>query len=122
MLHDIPVADLTNTTTTTGGGVGAMPEPGFPYGSYKVCAQPTVSGAPTGTRDIRTATGYDTKQGTSNTPAAETATNLVNDTVVNNTQTGTPTIAANPIYPATPVAPTTTGSIIVRLNRTGACH
>ncbi len=54
--------------------------------------------------------------------AAETATNLVNDTVVNTTQTGTPTIAANPIYPATPILPGTNGAIIIRLNRNGACH
>ena len=34
-----PSQIIANTTTTTGGGVGALPEPGFPYGSYSVCAQ-----------------------------------------------------------------------------------
>ena len=80
-----------NTTTTTGGGVGALPEPGFPYGSYSVCAQrPSTGWPPTGTATSGRAGIYDAKS--TSTVATETATNLVNDTIVNNTQTGTPTI------------------------------
>ena len=119
-----PSQTMTNTTTTTGGGVGAMPEPGFPYGSYKICAQTTISGTTThGHADQRTGTSpgsYDSRQTSS--AVAETATNLVNDTIVNNAQAGVPNIAANPIYPATPILPAQLNSIIIRLNRNGACH
>jgi type II secretory pathway pseudopilin PulG len=119
-----PSQTMTNTTTTTGGGVGAMPEPGFPYGSYKICAQTTISGTTThGHADQKTGTSpgvYDTRQTASAT--AETAANLVNDTIVNNAQAGVPNIAANPIYPATPILPAQLNSIIIRLNRNGACH
>jgi hypothetical protein len=109
---------------TTGGGLATLPEPGFPYGSYKLCAQRTLSGVTThGHADQRTGTSpgtYDAKS--TSTVAAETATNRVDDTIVNTTATGTPTIAANPIYPATPALPATLNSIIIRLNRTGPCE
>jgi type II secretory pathway pseudopilin PulG len=109
---------------STGGGLASLPEPGFPYGTYKLCAQRTLSGVTRhGHADQRTGAGsgiYDAKS-TSAVPA-ETAANRVDDTIVNTTATGTPTIAANPIYPAAPALPGTNGSIIIRLNRTGPCE
>jgi Tfp pilus assembly protein PilV len=113
-------SQVTATNTTTGGGIASLPSPGFPYGSYKICAQQTATG-PHGHADIRTGTTpfYDSRQTT--TVAAETSTNRVDDTVANTAAAGVPAFAANPIYPNTPVEPATTGSIVIRLNRTGAC-
>jgi hypothetical protein len=112
------------TNTTTGGGLGSLPKPGFPHGSYKLCAQRTVSGVTThGHADQRTGSSsgaYDTRQ--TSTAVAETATNRVDDTIVNTNPNGVPAFSANPIYPNTPVLPATNGSIIIRLNRTGPCE
>ncbi len=114
-------SQVTATNTTTGGGIASLPNPGFPYGSYKICAQSSATG-PHGHADIRAGSGsgvYDTKQTT--TATAETAANRVDDTVANTAAAGIPAFAANPIYPNTPVLPATNGSIIIRMNRTGAC-
>jgi type II secretory pathway pseudopilin PulG len=114
-----PSQVTANTTTTTGGGVGALPAPGYPYGSYRICAQSSGTG-PHGHADIRASGSYDSRQ--TSTVVAETGTNLVNDTVASTNAAGTPAFAANPIYPATPILPGTNGAIIVRLNRSGPCH
>jgi hypothetical protein len=76
---------------------GAIPEPGFPYGNYKVCAQRTVTGVTThGHADVL--------------PYAATTTHP-NETVVNTNPAGN---AAD--Y-------TTTGSSIrILINQSGACH
>jgi hypothetical protein len=109
------------SATTTTGGLGSIPEPGYPYGTYKICAQSSATG-PHGHADIRTGTSpfYDAKH-TTTTAIAETVANRVDDVVSNTSSTGTPTIAASPIYPNTPVLPATVGSIMIRLDRTGPC-
>ena len=116
-----PSQNIANTTT---GGLSSLPKPGYPYGTYKLCAQRTVSGVTThGHADQRTGTSpgtYDTKQ--TSTAVAETSTNRVDDTIANTNANGVPALAANPIYPATPVLPASLGSIIIRLNRTGPCE
>jgi hypothetical protein len=125
----VKTADACTTTyssqtsaTTTTGGAGALPEPGFPYGSYKICAQNTVSGVTShGHADVRSSFGYSSLH-TTTSAVAETATNLVDETVVSSSASGTPALFANPIYPSTPIQPGSTGSIMIRLDRTGACH
>ena len=113
-----------NVATTTTGGLASLPKPGYPYGTYKLCAQRTVSGVTThGHADQRTGSGsgaYDTRQ--TNTAVAETATNRIDDTISNTNANGVPALSSNPIYPNTPVQPNSNGSIIIRLNRSGACE
>lgn len=116
-----PSQVIANTTT---GGVASLPKPGYPYGSYKLCAQRTLSGTTLhGHADQRTGAGagiYDTKS--TATTAAETAANRVDDTITNTNANGVPALAANPIYPASPALPASLNSIIIRLNRNGACE
>ena len=86
----------TTATVNYGGTnfVGVIPEPGFPYGNYKLCAQRTVGSTTThGHADVRT---YSTSH--------------VDETVVNTSANGN-TTGFN-----------STGSIRILLNQTGACH
>jgi Tfp pilus assembly protein PilV len=98
-----PVAPLT---------AGGLPQPGFPYGTYKICAQATVSSAMRhGHADVRTgsSTGsYDAKQTTSY--ANETVANRVDDTVSNTNANGNTT------------SDTAQGAIRLWLNRNGPCE
>ena len=85
-----------NQTSNTS---GAMPEPGFPYGTYKVCAQRTVSGTTThGHADVRSGGFY------------AGSTTHVNDTVNNTNPAGNPTSSS------------TDGAIQIRLSMTGPCE
>ncbi len=82
-----------NQTTNSS---GALPQPGFPYGRYRLCAQRTVSGTTThGHADIR---------------PYSTSTGDTNEQIVNTAAAGNP------------VAFNTTGAIRLWLNRSGACH
>ena len=103
-------AGCTNTfANQTSNTTGAMPEPGFPYGSYKICAQRTVGGVTShGRADVYNG-GYDTLNNGTGAPVAETGSNRVDDTVFNTTAAGNPTNT------------TTNGAIQVKLNRTGVC-
>ncbi len=80
---------------------GALPEPGFPYGTYKICAQRTVAGTPAvtshGHADVR-AGGY------------ATSTTHVDDVVSNVNPAGNPTVT------------TTDLAIQIRLSMTGPCE
>ena len=84
---------------TTGGGLASLPEPGFPYGSYKLCAQRTLSGVTT-PRPRRPAHGNRLRRSTTrsqtSTVAAETAANRVDDTIVNTNANGTPAFVGQP--------------------------
>jgi type II secretory pathway pseudopilin PulG len=88
-----------------------MPQPGFPYGTYKVCAQATVGGSMRhGHADVRTGAGtgiYDALS--TNAYQNETVSNRVDDTVSNTTAAGNTT------------SDTVLGSIRLRLNRNGVC-
>jgi type II secretory pathway pseudopilin PulG len=87
------------SATTTAGGQGALPAPGFPYGSYKVCAQQTVGGVTThGHADVQ--------------PYASSSTAHTDETVVN-TAAGGNTLSYN-----------TAGAIRVWIKPalTGPCH
>jgi hypothetical protein len=95
-----------NQTSNT---TGALPAPGFPYGTYKICAQRTVAGTTThGRADVYNG-GYDTLNSGTGAAVAETAANKVDDTVLNTTAAGNPTNT------------TTNGAIQIKLNRTGIC-
>jgi hypothetical protein len=83
------------STNTTAGGAAALPNPGFPYGTYKLCAQ-NSGGTLHGHGDVRTGTGYDTGH---------------IDETITNTAAGGNTVTA-----------TTAGAIRIMLNQTGACH
>jgi hypothetical protein len=88
---------------------GALPEPGFPYGSYKLCAQNSTATAH-GHADVFSGSpaSYDAKQ--NNAVSAETAANRVDDTVTNYAPGGnSPTVR-------------TAGAIRLKLNRTGPCE
>jgi hypothetical protein len=86
-----------------------MPEPGFPYGSYKICAQRTVAGVTShGRADVYNG-GYDALNNGTGAPVAETVSNKVDDNVFNTTAAGNPTNT------------TTNGAIQIKLNRTGVC-
>jgi Tfp pilus assembly protein PilV len=90
--------------TTTYNGV--LPEPGFPYGTYKLCAQASSTG-PHGHADLRGSFSW-TDNGTS--VVAETSTNRV-DEVISNTSSG-----------GTPTSTSTAGSVRIRLTRSGPCE
>jgi Tfp pilus assembly protein PilV len=87
------------STNTTAGGAAALPSPGFPYGTYKLCAQRTT-GTPAvtlhGHADIRDATTYDTGH---------------IDETITNTAAGGNTITA-----------TSPGAVRIMMNQTGNCH
>jgi Tfp pilus assembly protein PilV len=83
------------STNMPAGGAAALPNPGFPYGTYKLCAQ-NSAGTLHGHADIRNATGYDTGH---------------IDETITNTAAGGNTITA-----------TTQGAIRIMLNQSGACH
>ena len=88
------------STNTTAGGSAALPQPGFPYGTYKMCAQ-TGSGATAvhGHGDVRTGTS-----------PGSYGTGHVDDTVPNTTAGGnTPNSGA-------------LNAIRIMLNQTGPCH
>jgi Tfp pilus assembly protein PilV len=106
-------AGCTNTfANQTSNASGAMPLPGHPYGSYKICAERTVTGTPNvtshGRADVYNG-GYDTLNNGTGAPVAETVSNKVDDTVFNTTAAGNPT------------STTTNGAIQIKLNRTGPC-
>lgn len=86
---------------------GTLPEPGFPYGTYRVCAQASAAAGPHGHADIYTAGAYDAKS--TSTVSNETAANRVDD-LVSNTAAG-----------GNSATPSTTGHIRIRLNRNGIC-
>jgi hypothetical protein len=101
--NQVTASKLYGTTTYT----GTLPEPGFPYGTYRICAQATPTAGPHGHADIYSS-GYDAKS--TSTTAAETSTNRVDDLVPNLTPGGnSPT-------------PSTNGHIRIRLNRSGVCE
>jgi Tfp pilus assembly protein PilV len=110
-------AGCTNTfANQTSNASGAMPSPGHPYGSYKICAERTVTGTPNvtshGHADVYNG-GYDPLNNGTGAPAPEVTSgagaNKVDDTVFNTTAAGnTTTTNAN-------------GAIQIKLNRTGAC-
>ena len=83
------------STTTTAGGAAALPNPGYPYGTYKLCAQ-NSGGTLHGHADIRSSGAYGTGH--------------VDDTV-NNATAGNNTTSA-----------TTDGAIRIQVNQTGRCH
>ncbi len=83
------------STNTTAGGSAALPNPGYPYGTYKMCAQ-NSGGTLHGHGDVRTSLGYGTGH--------------VDDTITNTAAGGNTTTAGN------------TGAIRIMLNQTGPCH
>jgi hypothetical protein len=106
-------AGCTNTfANQTSNTSGAMPAPGHPYGTYKICAERTVTGTPNvtshGRADVYNG-GYDVNNNGTGAPVAETASNRVDDTVSNTIAAGNPTNT------------TTNGAIQIKLNRTGPC-
>jgi type II secretory pathway pseudopilin PulG len=105
-------AGCTNTfplqlSANVNGISGSLSEPGFPYGTYRICAQTSATAGPHGHADVY-ASGYDSRS--TSTIANETSTNLVNDVVSNNNANGNTT------------STTTNGAIRIRLNRNGLCH
>jgi hypothetical protein len=103
---------LSNSTTATAPLTPAgMPQPGFPYGTYKLCAQATVSGQMRhGHADVRTGAGtgaYDTKQTTGY--QVEAPANKVDDVVTNFAAAGNTT------------SDTALGAIRLWLNKNGPC-
>jgi hypothetical protein len=105
--NTFPTQTTTSKTYGTTTYTATLPEPGFPYGTYRVCAQATATAGPHGHADIYS-TGYDIKS--TSTVAAETATNRVDDPV-SNTAAGGNT-----------ATPSTNGHIRIRLNRSGVCE
>jgi Tfp pilus assembly protein PilV len=107
-----PTQSSNTATPTAPLTAGGLPQPGFPYGTYRICAQATVSGQLRhGHADRRTGTGtgiYDAKS--TNAYQTETAANLVDDPIPNTNPNGNAT------------ADNQNGAIRVRLNRQGACH
>jgi hypothetical protein len=96
------------TATKTYGATaytGVLPEPGFPYGTYKLCAQ-NSTGTIHGHADVRSSLGW-TDSGTS--VVAETTSNRVDEVVSNTSSAGTPTSTS------------TTGSVRIRMTRSGPC-
>ena len=120
-----PSQTIVNNTTT-GGGLASLPEPGFPYGTYKLCAQRTVSGVTThGHADQRTGTGTRRLRhaGTTTTVVAETVANRVDDTIANTNANGVPALLGQPhLSEHARRSRPRNGSIIIRLNRTGPCE
>jgi hypothetical protein len=104
--NQVTASKTYGTTTYT----GTLPEPGFPYGTYRICAQATATAGPHGHADIYSGTtpSYDAKS--TSTVAAETSTNRVDD-LVSNTAAG-----------GNSATPSTVGHIRIRLNRTGVCE
>jgi Tfp pilus assembly protein PilV len=105
--NTFPTQTTTSKTYGTTTYTATLPEPGFPYGTYRVCAQATATAGPHGHADIYS-TGYDIKS--TSTVAAETTTNRVDDPV-SNTAAGGNT-----------ATPSTNGHIRIRLNRSGVCE
>jgi type II secretory pathway pseudopilin PulG len=95
------------SANTTAGGSAALPEPGFPYGSYRLCAQTSATAGPHGHADVRLSSGYDSRSGAL---ANETSSNRVDDVVENFSPNGNPTNANS------------TGAIRIRLNRNNVCE
>jgi hypothetical protein len=97
----VTTADAGCTTVypdQTGNSSGALPEPGFPFGTYRICAQRTVGTTTThGHADVR-AGGY------------ASATTHANDVVSNTNPAGNTTSTS------------TDGAIQIRLTMTGACE
>ncbi len=101
-------AGCTNTfptqvsTNTTAGGAAALPAPGFPYGTYRLCAQwtnPSTGAISHGHADVRTGTA----------PGAY-GSGHVNDIVTNTNAAGNTTNAG------------ALDAIRLRLNQSGVCH
>jgi hypothetical protein len=86
-----------------------LPEPGFPYGTYTLCAQQTATG-PHGHADVRSG-GVWNDNGTS--VLAEATNPAVNETVSNTAAAGTP---------APPPTTAANGAVRIRMTRSGACH
>ncbi len=97
----------TQLTATANGITGSLPQPGYPYGSYKICAQTTATAGPHGHADVY-AGGYSGLS--TSTISNESGSNRVDDTVVNNNAGGNSTNT------------TTNGAIRIRLNRNGVCE
>ncbi len=92
----------TNTfPTQTTSSTGVLPLPGHPYGKYTVCA---YSGTSYGRADVRTSSGWDSKQTTS--VATEGSANKIDDTIDDTAAAGNTT------------SQTTSGAIKIQLNRT----
>jgi Tfp pilus assembly protein PilV len=108
--NTFPTQTTTSKTYGTTTYTATLPEPGFPYGTYRICAQATATAGPHGHADIYNSVtgGYDAKS--TSTVAAETSTNRVDDLVSN-------TIAAG-----NSPTPSTNGHIRIRLNRSGVCE
>ncbi|MEA2362172.1 MAG: hypothetical protein QOD71_1317 [Thermoleophilaceae bacterium] len=97
----VKTADGCPTTfpSQTSNTSGALPQPGFPYGTYKVCAQRTVTGTTShGHGDIRASGSY-----------APTNTHP-DDTIPNTNPAGNPTSSSS------------NGAIQILLNQSGPCH
>jgi hypothetical protein len=104
-----PTQSSNGTSPSAPLTAGGLPQPGFPYGSYKICAQATVGGQLRhGHADVRTGSGYDSRS--TNSYQNENATNLVDDTVLNTNPNGNQTTDNQQ------------GAIRLRLNRNGGCH
>ena len=96
----------TQLTATANGIAGSLPLPGFPYGSYKICAQTTATAGPHGHADVYVG-GYNSLS--TSTVSNETSSNRVDDTVLNTSPGGNTTTT------------TVDGAIRIRLNRNGIC-
>lgn len=86
------------STDTTAGGLAALPQPGYPYGTYKMCAQ-NSAGTLHGHADVRTGTS-----------PGSYGTGHVDDTVPNTIAGGNTTNAG------------ALNAIRIMLNQTGRCH
>jgi type II secretory pathway pseudopilin PulG len=108
--NTFPTQTTTSKTYGTTTYTATLPEPGFPYGTYRICAQTSPTAGPHGHADIYNSFtgGYDAKS--TSTVAAETATNRVDD-LVSNTAAG-----------GNSATPSTNGHIRIRLNRSGVCE
>jgi hypothetical protein len=84
-------------------------EPGFPYGSYRLCAQASTTG-PHGHADVRSG-GVWSDNGTS--VLNESTNPATNEVVPNRAPGGTP---------LTPPATATDGAVRIRMTRSGPCH
>jgi hypothetical protein len=104
--NQVTASKTYGSTTYT----GTLPDPGFPYGTYRICAQATATAGPHGHADIYSGStpSYDAKS--TSTVAAETSANRVDD-LVSNTTAG-----------ENSATPSTVGHIRIRLNRSGVCE
>jgi hypothetical protein len=96
----------------TYGGIqypSVLTEPGFPYGTYRLCAQASATG-PHGHADVRSG-GVWSDNGTS---VLNESTNPATNEVVSNTAAGG--------TPLTPPATATNGAVRIKMTRSGACH